>query len=77
MLSWKQSALSDVKEVEHTLGARIGRKWKYRHTCVTAGLQSTDTSTVFTPFVFPETLVVSIFVQPVLIHVREKVCLPI
>ena len=45
--------------------------------CITAGFQSTDASAMFTPFVFPEALVVSIFVQPILIHVAEEVCLSI
>lgn len=44
---------------------------------IAAGLQCTDTGAVLAPFMFPETLVVSVLIQPVLIHIIQQVILAV
>jgi hypothetical protein len=43
------------------------------HTIVAAGLERAYASSMLAPFVLPETLVVSIFIHPVVVHVREQI----
>lgn len=46
-----------------------------RVACITRWLQRANAGPMFTPFMLPEALVVSVLIKPVLVHIRKQVSL--